>query len=334
MSGLRRLSAACLLAALTFTPASAEMPAEGTFTAAKACPALQSIRKGTNPGEVMTSPGQGYRIIAKNQKKPSHYRIEIPGAAPSERWVEISCGAAEVAKAEKPKPADAKPAESKPGAAKSYVLAITWQPAFCEAMSRKRECRSQSSRRFDASNFTLHGLWPQPGTNIYCGVSGRERQASSDSNWEDLPPLRLDLKTQAALEQGMPGSQSYLDRHEWTKHGTCYPTRDPDAYFRDSLRLLDAINGSPVQDLMAGNVGKEVSTQDIRAQFDKAFGPGAGQRVRVACKDDGNRRLISELTIGLRGDIPGGTSAADLILASAPTDPGCPGGIVDPVGLQ
>lgn len=331
MPAFRRLSAACLLAALTFTPAAAEMPADGTFTAAKACPALQSIRKGTNPGDVMTEPGQGYRIVAKNQKKPSHYRIEIPGAEPAERWVEVSCGAVDVAKAEKPKPS-APAASAKTGA--SYVLALTWQPAFCEAMSRKRECRSQSNGRFDASNFTLHGLWPQPGTNVYCGVSGRDRQASSDSNWEDLPPIRLDLKTQAALEEAMPGSQSYLDRHEWTKHGTCYPGRDPEVYFRDSLRLLAAINASPVQQLMAANVGSQVSTSAIRASFDKAFGPGAGERVRVACKDDGSRRLITEITIGLRGDIPGGTPVKDLILASSPTDPGCPGGVVDAVGLQ
>jgi len=331
MSGLRRLSAACVMAVLSFTPAAAEMPADGTFTAAKACPALQSIRKGTNPGEVVTSPGQSYRILAKNRKKPSHYRIEVPGAEPSARWVEAACGSADVAKAERPKAVEAKRA---PGAGPSYVLAITWQPAFCEGMSRKRECRSQSNRRFDASNFTLHGLWPQPGTNIYCGVSQRERRASSDSDWEDLPPIRLDLKTQAALEEAMPGTQSYLDRHEWTKHGTCYPGRDPEVYFRDSLRLLEAINTSPVQQLMAGNIGRKVSTEDIRARFDKAFGAGAGERVRVACKDDGNRRLITEITIGLRGDIPGGTPVADLILASGPTDPGCPGGIVDPVGLQ
>ena len=40
------------------------------------------------------------------------------------------------------------------------------------------------------------------------------------------------------------------------------------------------------------------------------------------------------LTIGLKGDISGGTPVAQLIAASAPTDEGCPGGIVDPVGLQ
>jgi len=77
-----------------------------------------------------------------------------------------------------------------------------------------------------------------------------------------------------------------------------------------------------------------VSVAEIRARFDQAFGPGAGERVRVACRDDGGRRLIAELTIGLRGYISSGIPVADLIRASSPTDPGCPGGVVDAVGLQ
>ena len=77
-----------------------------------------------------------------------------------------------------------------------------------------------------------------------------------------------------------------------------------------------------------------VTTAEIRAAFDKSFGAGAGQRVRVACVDDGSRRLISEITIGLVGTISPDTKLGDLILGSGPTDAGCPGGIVDPVGLQ
>jgi ribonuclease T2 len=327
---------AALVLALWTGSARAEMEAEGTFTASRACPALQSIRKDTNPGQVMTEPGTGYAIIAKNRKKPTYYRIEVPGASPPERWVEASCGKAEAPKS----PAAERPKKTPPdnqassGRGASFVLAISWQPAFCEGNPRKRECRSQRPDRFDASHFSLHGLWPQPGTNIYCGVSGRDRQAATDGRWGDLPPLDLDLATQAALERMMPGSQSYLDRYEWVKHGTCYPVRQEETYYRDSVRLLEAINGSPVRDLFARSIGREVSVAEIRARFDQAFGPGAGERVRVACRDDGGRRLIAELTIGLRGYISSGIPVADLIRASSPTDPGCPGGVVDAVGLQ
>jgi len=327
---LHRLTWGVALLALSVLPAAAEMPADGSFVAAKACPALQSIRKETNPGDVMTEPGTSYEIIAKNRKKPTHYRIEVPGAEPSARWVEASCGSMEKVAAAPQKKPEAKSSASGP----SYVLAISWQPAFCETNPKKRECRSQTENRFDASHFTLHGLWPQPGTNIYCGVSQGERSAATDGRWGDLPRLNLTPATQAGIEKSMPGSQSFLDRYEWIKHGTCYPERNEETYYRDSLRLIDAVNASAVQALMARSIGKEVSARQIRASFDEAFGAGAGERVRVACRDDGSRRLIAELTIGLKGDIPGGTSFTDLLFASGPTDPGCPGGIVDAVGRQ
>ena len=322
----RGLGAAFFLACGNLA-ALAEMPATGEFIATSACPALQSIRKDTNPGEVMTEPGARYAVVAKNRKKPTHYRIDVPDADPSERWVEARCGKIVAAEAPKKKTG---PARSGP----SFVLAISWQPAFCEGNSRKPECRSQSGSRFDATHFSLHGLWPQPGTNIYCGVSEPERRAATDGRWRDLPRLALSLATERALAQAMPGSQSFLDRYEWVKHGTCHTSRDPEVYYRDSLRLLAAINDSPVRDLFAANIGRELDVDEIRARFDQAFGPGAGERVRLACRDDGARRLIAELTIGLRGDVSGGTPVPDLILASSPTEEGCPAGIVDPAGLQ
>ena len=326
MARIRRGLAAALLLVCGSLHAAAEMPAEGEFIATSACPALLSIRKETNPGDVVTRPGARYAILAKNRKKPTHYRIGVPEADPPERWVEVRCGTIELADV----PGKAQPARSGP----SYVLAISWQPAFCEGNARKRECRSQTGSRFDATHFTLHGLWPQPGTNIYCGVSEAERRAATEGRWRDLPRLPLSLATERQLSEVMPGGQSYLDRYEWVKHGTCHPARDPETYYRDSLRLMAAINESPVRDLFAASIGRELTVSEIRARFDEAFGPGAGERVRLACRDDGRRRLIAELTIGLRGDVSGETAVSDLILASPPTDEGCPGGIVDPVGLQ
>ena len=251
MAWLRRCLGAALFLACGNLAALAEMPATGEFIATSACPALQSIRKETNPGEVMTEPGSRYAIVAKNRKKATHYRIDVPDADPPERWVEARCGKIEAAQAPKK---ETGPAKSGP----SFVLAISWQPAFCEGNSRKPECRSQSGSRFDATHFTLHGLWPQPGTNIYCGVSEAERRAATDGRWRDLPRLALSLATERALAEAMPGSQSFLDRYEWVKHGTCHPSREPEAYYRDSLRLIAAINDSPVRDLFAANIGREI----------------------------------------------------------------------------
>ena len=39
------------------------------------------------------------------------------------------------------------------------VLAVSWQPGFCETRPRLPECRSQKKSRYDATHFALHGLW-------------------------------------------------------------------------------------------------------------------------------------------------------------------------------
>lgn len=307
-------------------PCRADVPMEGTFIADDSCPALQSVRKDTNPDMAITGPGLRYKLLAKNQPKPSYYRVEVPGANPPERWVKASCGHVEPLAAATGKPVK--------GDAPAFVLAISWQPAFCEAHGRKPECLFQTATRFDGRNFTLHGLWPQPSSREFCGVSAEERKAATSGRWQKLPQLELSPQTVGELKDAMPSSQSQFDRYEWTKHGSCYPVRDAETYYRDSLRLLGAVNSSAVRDLMAANIGREIRSADIRQAFDEAFGEGAGERVRIACRDDGSRRLITEITIGLKGDISAGTETSALILASAPTDPGCPGGVVDPVGLQ
>ncbi len=89
-----------------------------------------------------------------------------------------------------------------------------------------------------------------------------------------------------------------------------------------------------MRELFAANIGKSLSQDEIRGAFDAAFGTGAGERVRVACEDDGRRRIITELTIGLYGT-PGQTpNLGKLMRAARPTDGGCEGGTVDAVGLQ
>jgi ribonuclease T2 len=209
-----------------------------------------------------------------------------------------------------------------------FILAISWEPAFCEGASGKPECRSQSPSRADASRFSLHGLWPD---DQYCGVNGSDVSADKDGDWDSLPGVDLSAATKADLDRVMPGTQSRLERHEWLKHGTCSGA-SAETYFGRAVLFLDTINNSAVGRLFASRIGNRVDGGAIRDAFDTAFGDGAGDRIRIACSQDGSRRLISEITIGLRGDVLGTGGIGELIAASRPTDPGCNGGIIDRVG--
>jgi ribonuclease T2 len=213
------------------------------------------------------------------------------------------------------------------------VLAISWQPGFCETRPRLPECRTQKKSRFDATHFSLHGLWPQPRSESYCGVSESEQRKDTSRQWSRLPGLGLSEDLQLRLLKIMPGARSFLHRHEWIKHGTCYDD-DPNVYFEDSLVLMEQVNASSLQSLFARSIGKQLTGRQIRRAWNAEFGPDAGDRLRISCKRDGRRTIITELTIGLSGRISPDSKLGDLIAAAKPTRPGCPAGIVDPVGLQ
>ncbi len=324
---------AAMLPLLFAGAARAEVPMDGYFVARQACPAFQSIRNQTNPGGILTELDRAYRIVAVNRTEATHYWIVVPGVSPERRWVAVGCGIRTVDAGGEVPAEPGEPAEPAPGTETQYILGVSWQPAFCEGHAGKPECESQTANRFDASHFTLHGLWPQPRTNIYCDVSDDDERNSDEGRWTELPPVTLGAALRAALDEVMPGTQSSLERHEWTKHGSCYET-DAEEYFADAVAMMSALNGSAVAQLFATNVGRQLTLQEVRAAFDQSFGAGAGERVRIACDKDGGRRLIGELTIGLTGSIAAPADFAPLILAARPTDGGCTAGTVDPVGLQ
>lgn len=327
----RRILAIAIGLLGTLTVSWAQVPLDGTFTASQTCPALASIKKNSNPGNVAVQPGASYALRGKNNDQASHYWIEFPGAKPNRRWVSIKCGSPEGAQAAgKSKPV---PAKQNAGREDFFILALSWQPAFCEARPDKKECKSQAVGDYETKNFALHGLWPQPRSNVFCDVSKADIAADEAREWLQLPEPDISAETRVALDRIMPGTQSQLERHEWIKHGTCYGN-DAETYYRDSVRLTEAVNQSAVGTFVAARVGKQMNSADLRAVFDEAFGEGAGQRVRVACDRDGDRLLVTEITIGLRGNISSGLALADLMMASTPTGVGCPAGIIDPVGPQ
>lgn len=224
------------------------------------------------------------------------------------------------------------PAEARDGQTR-FILAASWEPAFCATNAEKAECRDESANGFDATHLSLHGLWPM--RQNYCGVPDALQQADRSHGWDSLPAVELSAATKAALDKAMPGTQSGLERHEWLKHGTCTKL-SADAYFGTAVSLIDELNASAVGALFAANVGKTLDAERIKAAFDKSFGEGASGRVKMSCRGNGSARVISELTIGLSQDAvsPGesGPRLGKLIQGAGSTAFGCNEGLVQAVG--
>jgi ribonuclease T2 len=216
-----------------------------------------------------------------------------------------------------------------------FILAASWEPAFCQTNQKKAECQNQSANEAAARSFSLHGLWPM--RQDYCGVTGDLQEADRSSDWKDLPAVQLSAETKAALDKVMPGTQSGLERHEWIKHGSCTKL-GADAYFGIAVGLINELNASAVNDLFAQNIGKTLDAEDIKAAFNKSFGAGAADRVKMSCRRVGKQRVISELTIGLSGDALGASSQGKprletLIQGAGNTAFGCDKGVVDAAGF-
>ncbi|MRI83998.1 MAG: ribonuclease T [Nitratiruptor sp.] len=191
------------------------------------------------------------------------------------------------------------------------ILAVQWYPSVCK-VERYRECRRPLP--FWMENFTLHGLWPKG--KEYCKVSARAKILDKRGHWEKIP-LKLSPELLELLYTYMPGSFSGLHKHEWVKHGSCYA--DPEIYFLDSIALVAQLNDSPVRDFFLEHRGKIVQTYKIRKVFDKAFGKGAGRRVKFVCKDG----YLTEMRINLRGSNFSQTPLAQLILQAPKAPRGC-----------
>ena len=157
-----------------------------------------------------------------------------------------------------------------------------------------------------------------------------------NKQWHLLAPVKLSQKTATELAFVMPAVASNLHRHEWIKHGTCYNGESPEKYFHDSLNIMDELNAdvSEVRTLFAENVGREITADQIHEAFENSFGDGAGDKIKISCKKDGNRNLITEITVSLKGDLGSIPVSQALMNAKSANNIGCTAGIVDPVGLQ
>ena len=351
-----------LLSSLSFS-AQAFVPLDGYVIALERCEAYQSKNALTNPGDRFTEPMRAYVVRGMNQPVGDFYQIIDPGApVTADRWVHVSCGVHVVDAMTETALTDNDGGGTDSGDGGSdgggddgtdggtdgggdgsseestdNLLALSWQPAFCETRPGKKECLdlNEGNLPITEQQLSIHGLWAQPRNNTYCDVSDSDISLDTSGQWHLLPAPELSAETRERLDVAMPGTASQLERHEWIKHGTCHRgAGGAEEYFSDTLRVTQAINESVVASYLAEHVGASVDTAVIRQKFDEAFGNGAGDRVQFHCKGDQGRVLLQEITINLKGRIDSENTVAELMLAGDLTSLGCPSAVIDASGLQ
>ena len=279
----------------------------------KACPAYNNMKHSMNSNEVQLKVGEKYRVLQTNK---GQILTLIDGERIAQRWVDEACFSGDTLKVEK------EVVSTK--SSKQNLLALSWQNAFCQSHQYKKECKSMTKTDFGASNFVLHGLWPQPRNNQYCNVSKKEVGIDKNKQWNRLEDLELNTTVRSELSKLMPGYSSNLHKHEWVKHGTCYGT-SANEYYSDEMKLLTQLNESKVQEYFENNIGKTVELKEIRTIFETAFGKGTGEHVTMNCQ----KGLITELWLHLgigEEDLKG------LLLKGQTPKSSCYKGAIDPVG--
>ena len=205
-----------------------------------------------------------------------------------------------------------------PADSKSSLLVLTWGPSLCKADAANPGCRSGHVEQMGQS-FVLHGLWPQPSTEQYCGVP---RQQSDRAR----KPVALPGDLQATLQTMMSDSAT-LSKHEWYAHGTGSGVPAPE-YFGIAARLRDEANRA-LQPVFSQAKGQRLSSRSVREAVDGAFGTGTGERVSLSCKQLSDKDSIvyevrlslpSVPALNLAGNAP---SLADALAGGPRVPPGC-----------
>ena len=218
----------------------------------------------------------------------------------------------------------------------SYVLALSWQPAFCESDngSAKIECRGLDDGDWAARHFTLHGLWPNADRNgdgrmdagdDYClPPEDRARAVALDKgDWRKLPAVNLPADLQQRLAVVMPGTESRLVRHQWIKHGTCSGL-SAQRYFTAAVALTDAVAEAELGVFIAARAGEDVARRDVLAAFAAEFGKGSERALQLMCRKDEGVSVLSEIRLRLRVDAVEETLSARSIDTTRAAKGNCP----------
>ena len=199
----------------------------------------------------------------------------------------------------------------------NYALAISWEPAFCLTNSSKPECKSETPSRQDNKTFSLHGLWPQSGS--YCGVSAAQKKLDENGEWTQLPAVVLNAATEAALQVSEPGTQSDLDRHEWTEHGTCSGLSQQN-FFAPTLAMLNSVNASNLGSTVSANVGGHLTLAQLQAAAALDYGTYAKTDIEYLCVSSGGKSYLEEVRLHMKLPSPLPTTVLSSYMAK-PIEP-------------
>jgi ribonuclease T2 len=215
----------------------------------------------------------------------------------------------------------------------SYLLALSWQPAFCAAHAAAAECKSAAMQ---APHLVLHGLWPDWDVNgdgkrnaadDFClsGESNRKAMLDLDAqatgNWLALPAVQLSTASSGDLAEAMPGTAAGLERHEWWKHGTCSDLAAED-YFATAIALLREVERGSLAKLIVRQAGATVQRKDLLAAFETDFGAKTARALVLDCDRSG--AALNEIRIRLKREtIAQGLTAQNLVLPAKPPRGDC-----------
>ncbi len=195
-------------------------------------------------------------------------------------------------------PGPARPA-GRAGEFDYYVLALSWNAAWCEAEGAGRGAAQCDPGR--DIGFTLHGLWPQylSGWPEYCTTTKRDPSQAESAAMADIM-----------------GSGD-LARHQWKKHGRCSGL-GPAAYFALARAAWEAIDRPEV--LRRIHLPVRLAPGVIEQAFIEAnprlrppLKPGG---VTITCKDRRFREVRICLTKGLIPRLCSGPAARDCAIGN------------------
>ena len=201
----------------------------------------------------------------------------------------------------------------------SYTFTMSWEPTFCEGKPSATECRSQSADRFDATNLSLHGLWPDQNGDArhaygYCGVDSATQALDRAPTWCQLPEPPLSDATRSALSTTMPGTASCLDHHEWIKHGSCSAMAAED-YFALAAALVRQVAGTNFGRFLSAHAGQTVTADDALSAFEQDFGSGSRDLVAMNCTNANGAQALLEVRVHLANPLRPASELASMLVS-------------------